>query len=88
MTEDLGLIDGVTSEIAEKLRKEEILTIEQLADAEIKTITSIFNGDMEKAEKLIAAADNYLNAEPEPETVTGQQITSKYSMKPTEKRED
>ncbi|TFG26456.1 MAG: hypothetical protein EU532_09705 [Promethearchaeota archaeon] len=87
MSENLILVRDVDQERKKKLNKAGIQPIEQLANAKIEELLLIEGFDVRLSEKLIANAIKFLEIEEEPKLPKNGKITSKYSMKTTNKRD-
>ncbi|MBD3341562.1 MAG: hypothetical protein GF353_20830 [Candidatus Lokiarchaeota archaeon] len=87
MSKNLVRIEGINAVMAEKLSFEGIKTIEQVTTTNLNEFCSILDLDIPSAEKIIKSAEDLL-LEEEPEKVPpDQELTSKYSMKTTAKRD-
>jgi predicted RecB family nuclease len=87
MSRNLTRIDGLTATLASELHDIGITTIEQLAESEPKDLSKELGIKVNLAESFISQAVTFLEEAEEPTLVTGEKMTSKYSMKTTAKRD-
>ncbi|TXT65843.1 MAG: hypothetical protein BAJALOKI1v1_360007 [Promethearchaeota archaeon] len=87
MSKNLTLIEGITAPITETLKKVGIKTIEQLANSSPQKLEKELTYSFEIIEEWISNAIKYLEGEKTPKIPPGIELTSKYSMKTTTKRD-
>jgi len=87
MSKNLTLLEGITAPIAETLEEVGITTIEQLANSSPQKLEKDMGFDFNTIEKWISNAIQYLEGAEKPKVPPDEEMTSKYSMKTTTKRD-
>ena len=87
MSRNLTRINGLTAALASELNEIGITTIEQLAEYNPQELSKDLGIKVTLAEVFIDQAVNFLEEGTEPTLITGDKMTSRYSMKTTTKRD-